>query len=258
MNKPQIEISAPPEHLLHHPDVAKTRALHSGTLFHGTGRLAKSNGKLVDVLKGVLESGLQPQVDHVARLILPVERTVSLTRQRIYARLYGEKFGVNNFGQNQLDYTFGNHDDWWRYFMEECKGRGKSLKNLPWLKVLHRNLKDRFTVDEQKHWKDGDFHKERWFAHKVAAEKNYPVVIGVDETAVQPLDLPHGLSDFEVRNADMISPEALKFIEVPLQRVVEVRELIDKLGVTKMDVLPIEIGEVVCWEKGLEKCAQGN
>jgi hypothetical protein len=265
--KLNINTSTPPEHFLHHPDVKKAQRLHQRVLFHGTGRVAndyddrdksKPNGKLKDVLRSILTEGLQPQADHIAKLILPVERTVSLTRQRVYARLYGEKFGEDDQAQTHLEYTFGRHEEWWKYYIDECMRRGQSLRNTRWLNILHKNFKTRFTAEEAKHWRDKEFHKARWFANKAPVPGNYPIIIGVDEQAVTPMDLPLGLSDFEVRNESQIAADSIRFVEVPNKKITEIRELVRHLDVTHVEVLPIEVVEVVCYQKGVAECAKGN
>ncbi|MCC7197397.1 hypothetical protein IT413_04365 [Candidatus Peregrinibacteria bacterium] len=267
MTNLNIHVTPPPEEYLHHPDVEKTQKLHQGTLFHGTGRLAKDyddrdkskpNGKTKDVLSAVLTEGLQPQADHIAKLILPITKTVSLTRQRIYARLYGEKFGENDQKQTHLEYTFGNHAEWWKYYIDECMSRGQNIRNARWLNTLHKNFKTRFTPEEARHWRDKDFHKARWFANKAAVAGNYPIIIGVDEKAVTPIELPLGLNDFEVRNGSTISPSSIKLVEVPNKKITEVRELVRVLGVTHVEILPIEVGEVASFQRGVAECAKGN
>lgn len=262
-----INASIPPEQFAQHPDLPKAERLHQNTLFHGTGRMAndyddhdksKPNGKIKDVLVGILTEGLQPQADHIAKLILPVTETVSLTRQRVYARLYGEKFGEDDQKQTHIEYTFGNHDEWWRYYITECMNRGQNLRNARWLNTLHRNFRTRFTPEEARYWRDKEFHKARWFANKATVSGNHPVIIGVEEEAVNPMLLPLGLNDFEIRNATAIAPEKIKLIEVPNQKVTDIRELVRNLGFTHIEVLPIEVGETACYNKGVDECAKGN
>lgn len=267
MSNLNINTTHPPEEYLHHPDLDKARKLHQGTIFHGTGRLAndydgrdksKPNGKIKDVLTSVVTEGLQPQSDHIAKLILPVTQTISLTKQRIYARLYGEKFGEDDEKETHLQYTFGPHNQWWKYYIDECMRRGQNLRNARWLNTLHKNFKTRFTAEEAKYWRNEDFHKARWFANKANVEGNYPVIIGVNESAVKPMTLPLGLSDFEIRSETDILPDSIKVIEVPDTKIAEVRSQIARLGITHIEIIPIEVGEVVCFEKGVKECAKGN
>ena len=116
MNESGITITEPDRKLMWEADKLGLDRYYQDLLFHGTGRLhhgynernkSKPNGQLVDILEAVAREGIQPQEDIVAKLLLDSAATVSLTRERVYARYYGENFGSDHEGKTHLEYTFG-------------------------------------------------------------------------------------------------------------------------------------------------------
>ncbi len=260
-----IPYQRPDSKLLEGYDDEVIQKLYAHTLFHGTGRLAKSfeggdkskpSGKLVDVLHSVADEGIKPQADHVARLLLSTEKTISLTRQRIYARVYAELFGGDQEGKNDLQYTFGSMEDWKKFYFDETAKGMKSYRNMRYIPVILRNLLLRFDSKERKLMGDFVHHQQRWFVNRAFTQRNHPLIFGVKEDAIQPVQLPYGLGFFEVRSGEIINPDAIRLVEAPLARVNEVREALSKLNLEGIQVIPMEIGEVMSFMSGLEACSK--
>jgi len=265
-SKPMIEILEP-DRLICDPDVGRARELHQGSMFHGTGRFArgyegrdkrKPNGQIIDVLGEILGKGIQYQVDVISRVFLPIEKTVSLTRQRMYARCYAEIFGEDDERKTHLEYAFGTLADWWPYFVHETVDNMLSPGNASLIPVVVKNLLSKFTRDEIMHIFDRYHLLKQWNVNRARIKGNYPMIFGIRESAVEPIWIPHGLDFFEVRSDKTVPPDALKFVEVPLKFIDETRDLIAKAGAIPLDVVPLEAGEAACAMRGVTNCIIPN
>jgi len=264
MNVPKISHKNLPEKFL--VDVDSISSLFKNTLFHGTGRFArgyfdrdktKPNEEVVDVLKSVLENGLLPQADIIAKLVLPVEKTLSLTPQYVYARCYSERFGSSANG-NGLEYVFGTYDEWWSYFMNETRKKVlRSIENILWIPKIRKNFRSRFSINEKIEFvKKCSRGKQEllndWEMNKVSIKGNHPIVFGVVRDSITPISLPVGIDQFEVRSGDACLPSSLKFVAVPVVCLTEVQLIIKNLCLDCV-VLPIESLEAFSCTVGVEK-----
>lgn len=238
-------------------------ATYSGTLFHGTGRFhlgyddgdkSKPNGKLVDIFAAVANQGLQPRADHISKLLFEAERTISLTRERIYARYYAELFGKDDLGNNSLQYTFGDAEDWREYYFSITRKATLSRRNAHYLPAFLKHLATRFNGTDLRRIKDVDFHRARWLMNRAAVAGNYPVIFGVNKKDVTLLPMPYGLGFFEDRTGDPIGPERIKLVEVPIASIAETRLALSKLGLDWVAVVPMELAEVYSFRRGLRAC----
>lgn len=266
ISAPMIEISGFHGQLTG-DEVGRAGELHQGSLFHGTGRFArgyegrdkrKPNGQIIDVLGEILQRGIQYQVDVVSRVFLPIEKTVSLTRQRMYARCYAEIFGEDDERKTHLEYAFGTLADWWPYFVHETVDKMLSPVNAALIPVVVKNLLSKFTRDEILHIFDRYHLLKQWNVNRARIKGNYPMIFGIRESAVEPIWIPHGLDYFEVRSDRTVPPDALKFVEVPLKFINETRDLIAKVGAISLDVVPLEAGEAACAMRGVTNCIIPN
>lgn len=258
-----IRFDTPTTDLLHEVDPGFYNDLYQNVLFHGTGRLhwgydhgdkSRPNGELVDVLTAVANDGIRPQADHVSRLLLTSAETVSLTRERIYARCYGEFFGSDDQGSTHLAYAFGSMEEWRPYFFGETSRAMKSRVNAHYLPTAFKHLLTRFSLAEIRRVMDVKHHTARWLVNRATIQGNHPVIFGVEANAVSRLPLPHGLNFFESRTPKVIPPKDVKLIEVPLSKLVEVKALTAHSSLSHAVVVPIEHGEVYSFRRGIAEC----
>jgi hypothetical protein len=264
--KPHLEVAIPRD-IVPESEVERAKALQEGAMFHGTGRYAigyegrdkrKPTGRTVDVLKEVLSKGIQPQKDIISRIFLPVEETISLTRQRMYARCYAELFGQDEEKRTNLEYTFGEMKDWWPYFVHETSDNILSPRSALLMPAVIKNLMRRFSKEEILHIFDKYDLLKRWNVNRARIRGNYPMIFGIQAAAIEPIPIPHGLDYFEIRCDRPVSPEALKFVEVPKRFIDETRNAVEEVGAVHLDVLPFEAGEAACASRGVTNCIVPN
>lgn len=260
-----MKFDTPPSDLLDQVDLGNYHTLCQDILFHGTGRLhwgyegndkSRPSGKLVDILTSVSHEGIKPQADHVARLLLDSAETISLTRERIYARCYGEFFGSDHEGSTHLTYVFGSMEDWRPYFFGETAKSMKSRANARYIPTALKHLVTRFSLSEIRRATDVKHHTARWLVNRAALPGNHPVVFGVHAEAVTCLPLPHGLDFFESRTAQVIPPTDIRLIEVPSSKVAEVQRKIASSDLRHAVVIPMEHGEVISYKRGIDACSK--
>lgn len=219
-------------------------------LFHGTGRYhyrskgnhkygSSTQGEIVDVLRDIMILGLQPQTD----VWIPTpanEPTVSLTPQRFYSRWYAERHN-----QEELLWSYGDPADWAFLF------NVRSITNLleiPYIYLLIKTQRDKRAglLDSAKSWvsdtrddvNDKTSYLDVWRS-KSTIPNNFGAIIVVRKTEVPTYDFPL-LRRAEQRTMQAIPATNFVAIEVPLRKVGEVRDGLNELGFTNIDVLPIE------------------
>lgn len=219
-------------------------------LYHGTGRYHYqangehkydnfTNDRAIDILQAILTSGLQPQTD----IWLPTparNATVSLTRQRFYARWYADR---HNF--NSLDWSYGNSFDWAFMYVVKTIGdpmavpyiilllREKSKRNLgllgsaqKWVSDVRNDIQPR--TDYSIVWKS-----------KSTIPDNFGIVVGIKASDVNNYDL-HLLQRSERRTLQPIPAKNFAFLEAPLRYVDFVKGMATELGRPELIVLPME------------------
>jgi hypothetical protein len=256
---PKPEEYRPTSQMIGRMEEADLSSLHSGVIYHGTGRYglhylnrdkSQPTGKTHDVLRSILSEGLVPAKDHIARVALPIAETVSLTRERLYARVYGELFGQNNNGRSDLEYVFGDYTDWAKFFIEETRRQARTYANITWLPRIAWNMATRFSIAELREIANVEHHKKRWYVNQNGIKGNYPCVLGLEGSAISPIKLPIGLDAFEVRHGEVIPPDQIRFIETPENRIEETRRLVREAGL-QTQILPMELCEVYSQQKAL-------
>jgi hypothetical protein len=259
----EIPFQNPDPELAEHVDDAWFGSFYKGKLFHGTGRFhkgfdgrdkSKPNGKVEDIFDCVARDGLQPQADHVAKLLFESDKTVSLTRERIYARYYAELFGADNLNQTSLLYRFGESEAWKAYYFGVTRNATLSRKNAGYTRAFAKNLVTRFSCEDLRRIRDVEFHRSRWLMNKVAIAGNYPVIFGVDRRDIPLLTMPYGLGFFEDRSKEPIQPAQIKIVEVPLAYVTETRDALRSLRLDHIQVVPMELAEIYSFRQGLRSC----
>lgn len=231
-------------------DVYGEHHLKNEYLFHGTGRYhydtngrnkydMQANGHTLDILQTILTSGLQPQQD----IWMPTPMsapTVSLARQRFYARWYADRHNVE-----PLQWSYGNSADW--AFMYVIKTIGSAVA-LPYIALLLR------TQSKRKSGLLGSAHQ--WVSDvrndvvprtdysvvwkgKSTIPHNFGAVISMKDDDVWSYDL-HLLHRSEKRTMQAITPDTFQTIEVPLTYVPEVKTVVQNVGYSHVHVLPTE------------------
>lgn len=199
--------------------------------FHGTGRFSlhyenrdksKVENKQVDVLKSILELGILPAEDHLAKLLLKETQTISLAKSRLYARVYAQMFG-DNPNSNILSYEFGTNKFWKKHFMRDTVKALFTYKNFDLLPIIYQNLKNRFSFEEFLNSFNIFHHKEKWRSNQCILEDNYPIIFAIKQKDISEIKLPYGLDLYEVRTSKVIKPEQVAYIEVPINLLIKLK-----------------------------------
>jgi hypothetical protein len=219
------------------------KKLNRNLLFHGTGIL-KYPGKHdednpVDfsrtepVLEQILMEGLVPQVDD----FMPEgdEAATSLVESYFYAKSWSDN---NMADPEELQFQFGKPTDWITYFLADtfkCE-----MENLDvYLKRLYTNrkkiletMKDRKTkISPVVRWASGTRNNVSPKASMIeilhgrtTIPNNWGAVLCIDKRKVK----TKRTAAHETRTGEIVSPEAIVAIGVPLHRLAEAKELIER------------------------------
>lgn len=221
-------------------------------LYHGTGRYhyqpsgddkyrSETDGKVIDVLATILSSGLQPHRD----VWVPTpasEPTVSLTRQRFYARWYADKYNKQG-----LLWSYGNTKDWASMFVVK---NISNLLEIPYIALLLRSqVKKGSTgglLGSVHNWVSdarNDITSRTNYVDALLAKStipgNFGTIFVLKETDVPTYDFPL-LRKTEQRSLDPVLPKSIVAIEVPLRYSSVVNALLAKAGQSHIRVLPTE------------------
>ena len=242
-------VSNDPEYFEHLPQIAE---LYKDTEFwHGTGRFKFSqSGDVEDILQGMIkEGGLMPREDDWDRQH-GIIHTVSVSPSRMYARLYA---GMYCPAGTHIKNELGTRELWGYYFFGTSGILGM-LEYRPNLRQIRRGDDSSSFIP--------DFGKktEQWvskasvqkhnikdiFLHGTDIAENYPILIGVKHSAVQPTHGSRFINLHEKRTESPILLNDISHIEVPRARVEETQVVLSENGHTEMKILPIEFGEEYC------------
>lgn len=232
--------------------------------WHGTGRYHYSysgkskyegikNNNYIDVLLSIInEGGLAPHFDPWIPVEGKIGETTSLTRFRMYARLYAE---IHQYEKNNFEYEYGSLKFWFVFLLIFQIRAGKFLRNIKngyhmftsrkfkndsqvWMKTLRKDL-DRNPV------KLHEFYNLR-----SDILLNYGLLFGIrNSIATMPLD--EFTKRFETRTNKKITFDDMSHIEVPLANLQETQKLFDQYNIT-LQILPIEFGELYMSKKDLK------
>ncbi len=245
--------------------------------FHGTGaRHYANNGgskydgtsdSAHDSLGNLLGEGLKPQEDiYNERFETGSEISTSLTKNRLYARLYSEYFLHEN---EQLNYQYGSRPFLWSMFLANMvRAQAYETLSKPFTEAIS-GFCSHFTkkAHEDKRvrrgkiakWTDSFRSDGRYRTRPVSAilfgksdiPDNHPVIIGVKDGAFEPLHIKQsGAAAYEVRSGEVITPDQFTHMQVPLAHVATVREKIAGLS-SDIPIVPIEFSELIDSEKRL-------
>ena len=212
-------------------------------LWHGTGRFAYVNGKIVDIFELIVEQGsLQPVSDHYATLLGGKEmESISTTPLRIIARTYADTYGL---GERET-HRYGSSMFWVSYYYGFFYAELFSKYMFLIAKNYHRWNRSTVTVTGDRAWgkKVNKQAGHVWdvFGSGSDIPGNYPILFGIVNHS-DAAKLPKIMAKVEVRLIVPVTIEDLSHIEVPASKVDEITELLRGYGYNT-PVFPVELGE---------------
>jgi hypothetical protein len=208
-------------------------------LWHGTGRYKYKDGKIVDVLAGIAETGcILPNLDRfdINRPMV----TTSLARSRMYARAYADMHGA---GSRERD-RYGSSLFWACSFLGSIAIEA-SKESKVWTRKGYNQMLGHLATASAADWYKNITRVEDPTVVTVYERgsdivNNYPVLFNVRQ--VTPTTTSKAIALHEVRTEEPIDlVRDIHHIEVPLDKVEETKTIIQ--GV---DVVAIEKGEEYC------------
>jgi hypothetical protein len=268
----KISIDRTPTQIANEAEYIETlsniREIYEDTeLWHGTGRYKyDESGEVVDIFDGILQTGgLVPHADEWDRG-RGIVNTVSLAPSRMYARLYA---GLCIPHSERIENELGARELWGNYFFgtswmagileykpsfQEIKKSGIfSFSNTIVPDIAKKALRWGSNVTKQKPHQFLDI-----FLNGSDIEGNYPILIGVKKGVVKPIETSKFMSLHERRSELPIMMGDFSHIEVPKEKVEEVKQMLQRFGYDKIPVIPIEYGEEYCRQFKFGKLVSGK
>lgn len=242
--------------------------LTNTTHYHGTGAyqyafaknkyLSRNPEGIRYVLRDILRSGLRPRRDLFNDTFETGEKhSISLTKDRIYARTYAELFMEEDA---KLAYAYGPRLLWnlviffktmlgWlehnKYFLVRSKEhKRKGVLARKRYKVMLRGWARAFRADGKY---EGKNYLITLSEGRSDIKGNFGIVIGVGKDMAElPIRYP-AISEYETRVRGPIPPTAFTHIQAPLGRVDVVKQELKKYGLD-IPVIPIEFVELMNFE----------
>lgn len=238
------------------------------TYWHGTGRYHYHHPKdpryegvgteqVVDVLESIVKSGgLSAHQDLWVRIDGKLLKTVSLSPTRMHSRLFAH---VHLCDGEWLEYVFGGTRFWTgiifalvvkdllsrqsghrREFVKQAVYSGKFLQNAyTWGSALRRRDNNLPQI-------------LRAYDLRSDIVGNHPMLFGLKKEAACGTGTVAFLQQLEVRVPRTIPLEHFTHVEVPQERVAEVRALLMSKNIS-LPVIPLEFGELHCSSMPLSK-----
>ncbi len=225
--------------------------IYSGNpLWHGTGRFryasigdSKYEGinddtDVTEVLLKILQEGIVPAYDPYAEQSVGTQKSISLTKQRMLARVISDTRLAEG---DELEFSYGSTLYWHSLFLRQEKleeflqGKPSRVKQVQsWISDINNE-----TIVED----DSDVIAALSQTHSTI-KGNFPVIIGIDPGKITIKDIEAiGIStEYEVRATGSIQVDAFTHIEVPWQNLEETKALLKELSIDLL-VIPIEEGE---------------
>ena len=212
------------------------RASKQTEYWHGTGRFQYRDGKVVDVLKGMIEQGgLLPHRDDID--LVGAMDSVSLARSRTYARAYADMHENGEKGERN-----GSALLWSAAFIGPLALKIAQEEKV-WRSDNRQRVKEHFGASNSAQW----YTKVRQeptgtlgiFARGSDIEDNYPILFGVKDGTVTPTKTSESVAVHEVRSTEPIGFIDLTHIEVPESKVLEIQAMLMQAGY-EVPVMAIE------------------
>ncbi len=207
-------------------------------LFHGTGKSKYAgekyrggviNEEVVPVLATVLEEGLVPHHDPWAR---EGEMTsISAAKNYFYSKYYADKYESK---PEEMSWQFGDPKDWLYYFMFDIAKSAKFQDAMAYLKtkVKRKLQKDQVDINKLAQWTSSlrdDIGGATTFKDLIEGHStingNFGAVLCI-ESAGLPVSHPKIIGAHEVRMGQVVLPDKIKAIGVPMVHVNEAKEML--------------------------------
>ncbi|PIR04062.1 MAG: hypothetical protein COV59_02665 [Candidatus Magasanikbacteria bacterium CG11_big_fil_rev_8_21_14_0_20_39_34] len=245
--------------------------------FHGTGRLKypgekykkkddietpgeHQQNKPVEILESVLRDGLEPHTDiwHPTK----DDEFVSLTESYFYSKWYASKYMTES---DQPQWQLGDPNDYFPFFVyDSIKREFAEVKHLPETVMRVHREKDKMMEMKTKRDAEGFDRSERfqkWLTSftaygseqkgfnaqldmKSEIEGNWGAVLCVEKKNVQADSDILVLGVHEARTEEIVEPEAIKAVIVPIDHMQDVQAMLEKNGLGDVQVLAMEAVEV--------------
>lgn len=236
-----VRLKSDPAYLEH---VSRIRsALASTTYWHGTGRYHYQQYGVIDIFASILDDdGLRPYLDP---WIDSGGKTVSLGKTRMHSRLFAR---VHLAEGDVMLYELGSVRYWVRFYavlllfwfstnLRACRPiigrlfRRSSIKDLEARVNTLRKPRGKRIVNVR-HVLNGE-------ALCSDIDGNYPILVAIAKDNLNVIDNMPLTRAVEVRSLDTVHLKDFTYIEVPLAKVPETKQLLEDKGIT-MEVLPME------------------
>jgi hypothetical protein len=212
------------------------RAYRAAKYWHGTGRYQNGpDGETRDLLESILVRGLLPAQD-MADMVQGPGETVSVTCSRMYARVYAQTH--SSVGE-QLTRYYGGQSFWGGVF------NGATLHDLLKSGETRNLMRNYLQNDAVNHGKGRVRSRGVTVINYLLGSNipnNYPIIIGLDESAFNPVEISEHLARYEMRSAVPIPVSHFTHIECPYSKVEETAIELEARGV-RIPVLAIEATE---------------
>lgn len=226
-------------------------------LWHGTGRFryaftgeSKYHGvdyeaPKVDVLASILKTGLQPQYDPWGVKASGKSATLSLTEQRMLARVVAEARLPEG---EELEYEFGTSRFWWLLLMKK-EGLENLMVHKDALPTAQTSMSELNSAIQHAHPNN---YVDVYTGTRSTIAENYPVIFCLKNDAVQarPLKDMAVSKNLEQRATIGSGLESVSHIEVPIRNVRETQELLRSLNID-LSIIPVEE-----WERWMGKMSE--
>lgn len=215
--------------------------------WHGTGRFQHSDGGIKDVWQGILkQGGLVPHLDLLDPSAEPTA-SISTSPSRMYSSIYAKLYCSPG---KSLENELGNPQLWAYYFLSHLVyGITKDyLQGVFSKEQLDQFWNQRMSAGyEQWRQKITDCPLDWKTIFKVGTDipDNYPILIGIKDSAYQEARISPGFLKHERRSHSPIPIEDFTHIEVPQENIYSTEKSLKQYGFN-LPILPIELGEKHC------------
>lgn len=221
--------------------------------WHGTGRYAYRDDKVIDILQGIISAGaLVPNLDDWDQK-RGESRSISTTHARMYARLYAELYRTRK--DRNIIKAIRPRFVWSAYFFLTSKF--ESWREYSLFKPHILNFKEKTIRWTQKLAKKPQTFSEVFLVGGTDIESNYPILIGIRIESIHQIKGSRFIDLHECRSTDSIPIKYFTHIEVPDKNIQETRFLLDQAGIQLL-VMPIEAGDKYCLRFPFKVLANGQ
>lgn len=232
------------------PDIKK--AYGEAYYWHGTGRFhyhvngeskyhSEITHEIDDVLVSIIKSkGLLPKYDFWTKI-----RSISFTKNRIYARAYAEFHQDEN---TPISYVFGSTNFWFWILATKQLWTGSIVANI---RNVIKNFGNKDFKKDFCKWASyvqSDKRKQlvsmfTFYKLRSSISDNYGLIFGVKKEHIKEIRYHSLIERFESRCDHLVGFDKMTHLEVPLKNLEETLAILRKNRI-KLPVLPIELCEI--------------